>query len=72
MFEARERDDVTVIVGQEELTREELVQIARSIHESVDPQSRAVMQRAALLEDREQKVGADDRLQRDAAFDEGA
>jgi hypothetical protein len=29
MFEARERDDVTLIVGQEELTPQELVQIAR-------------------------------------------
>ena len=29
MFEARERDDVTVIVGQDELTREDLAAIAR-------------------------------------------
>jgi ABC-type transporter Mla MlaB component len=29
MFEAREQDDVTVIVGQDELDREELAEIAR-------------------------------------------
>ncbi|MFT3917754.1 MAG: anti-anti-sigma factor [Anaeromyxobacteraceae bacterium] len=29
MFEARERDDVTVIVGQQELTKEDLAEIAR-------------------------------------------
>ncbi len=29
MFEARERDDVTVIVGEQELTKEDLAAIAR-------------------------------------------
>jgi ABC-type transporter Mla MlaB component len=34
MFEARERDDVTVIVGQDELTREDLAAIARVAREA--------------------------------------